>query len=180
MSAIFESGLWNKMPDLQTVGLCLQTVRHRSTNCPTNFSMVPTNRHYCMRTYLIQNTLNTVCRVCRNNPTVCRTVCRTVCTDMNTVCRAAPNRGQARAMPARTRMAVWNTCLDGPVRYPKLKRSLVLPTTRPPNELYLNTHCAAALPQGHHQRIRQPPAANTARARWGSIGLHAPPSSKRT
>ena len=84
------------MPDLQTVGLCLQTVRHRSTNCPTNFSIVPTNRHYCMRTYLIQNTLNTVCRVCRNSPTVCRTVCRTVCTDMNTVCRATPSRSHRR------------------------------------------------------------------------------------
>ena len=90
MSAIFEDGLRNEMPDLQTVGLCLQTVRHRSTNCPTNFSIVPTNRHYCMKTYLIQNTLNTVCRVCRKNPTVCRTVCRTVCTNMNTVCRATP------------------------------------------------------------------------------------------
>ena len=96
MSEIFENGLRNEMPDLQTVGLCLQTVRHRSTNCPTNFSIVPTNRHYCMRTYLIQNTLNTVCRVCRNSPTVCRTVCRTVCTDMNTVCRATPSRGHRR------------------------------------------------------------------------------------
>ena len=140
MSEIFENGLRNEMPDLQTVGLCLQTVRDRSTNCPTNFSIVPTNRQYCMRTYLIQNPLNTVCKVCRNNPKVCRTVCRTVCTHINTVGRAAPSRGRAHAMPARVRMAVWNTCLDGPLRYPKLKRFLFLPTTQPPHELYLTKH----------------------------------------
>ena len=147
MSAIFEDGLRNEMPDLQTLGLCLQTVRDRSTNCPTNFSIVPTNRQYCMRTYLIQNPLNTVCKVCRNNPKVCRTVCRTVCTNINTVCRAAPSRGRARAMPAQIRMAVWNTCLDeeGGMWAAKLDKLTALRTHRTPRSPSLETRIPRAL-----------------------------------